>query len=499
VNPYLKHIPLGTSLPFDSPHAVSVSLPTMQDVIGYEENDPAVHSKMQSGYPRFFTNKLVAKLCKYVREKNNIADDFDILPLMSSVSLDIVQRKLECTFNFVEVLGCVFIIIEKNNVLLPAVKDFIRHTGMLLSSRKAEDTLLTLHLISEKHDETISQQQDATKVVKSNLCKAYDAEINENVLLCSSGMNAVYAVFEAIQQSTKRTIKNTIIQAGCLYLDSFEIIRKYSKKSILISIATDFAKLEAQIIKEHKTIAAVFTEVPNNPLLECADIPRIYELCKKYDISLIVDSTIGTAYNLNILPSCDIAVESLTKFACGNGDVMMGAILLNPRSSKADELKRHLLNTIVFPYNKDVTRLAYSIEGYKNRVPIISENTKKIIAYLEQSTAVKEIYSVLNKSSYENFLKIRKHSYSLPGVISVVFDKELAYYYDKLTIPKGPSLGTEFTLAMPYVYLAHYDLINTIDGRKKLQEIGLNPELLRISIGIEPVEDIIKVFKKAGI
>jgi len=52
---------------------------------------------------------------------------------------------------------------------------------------------------------------------------------------------------------------------------------------------------------------------------------------------------------------------------------------------------------------------------------------------------------------------------------------------------------------MPYVYLAHYDLINTIDGRKKLQEIGLNPELLRISIGIEPVEDIIKVFKKAGI
>ncbi len=54
MNPYLQPIPVGSPLPLNNLHAVSVSLPKMADVIGYEENKIAVTSKMQSGYPRFF-------------------------------------------------------------------------------------------------------------------------------------------------------------------------------------------------------------------------------------------------------------------------------------------------------------------------------------------------------------------------------------------------------------------------------------------------------------
>ena len=68
--PYFQHIPLGKSIPLNNPHAVSVSLPTMKDVIGYEENDNAVKSRMQSGYPRFFVNKLVEKLADFLRRKH---------------------------------------------------------------------------------------------------------------------------------------------------------------------------------------------------------------------------------------------------------------------------------------------------------------------------------------------------------------------------------------------------------------------------------------------
>ncbi|MEI7982820.1 MAG: PLP-dependent transferase [Bacteroidota bacterium] len=140
-----------------------------------------------------------------------------------------------------------------------------------------------------------------------------------------------------------------------------------------------------------------------------------------------------------------------------------------------------------------------SIEGYQGRVRTISENTKQLITYFEQSSAVSQVYSVLHPDSYQNFTKIRKHQDALPGLISVVFNKDLACYYDKLNIPKGPSLGTEFTLAMPYVYLAHYDLVKTEKGREILKKSGLEPELLRISVGIEPVKDIIQVFEAAGI
>ncbi len=208
---------------------------------------------------------------------------------------------------------------NKNNYRLQEIKDFIRHTGILLSSRKAEDTLFLRGVISRKQIEAAYAKPGATGAIKANLCHAYGAGSISNVFLCNSGMNAVYAAFEAIIRLNGNTEKQTIIQAGWLYLDTLEIIKKFSNAHVLINSVTDIAQLEEKIVNDHRTIGAVFNEIPNNPLLECVDLPRLYELCSKYDIPLIVDSTIGTAYNLTVLPYCDIAVESLTKFACGKG------------------------------------------------------------------------------------------------------------------------------------------------------------------------------------
>ena len=55
----IQHIPLGNSLPVNNPHSVSVSLPTLEDVIGYEENRPEILNQLKNGYPRFFKNKMV--------------------------------------------------------------------------------------------------------------------------------------------------------------------------------------------------------------------------------------------------------------------------------------------------------------------------------------------------------------------------------------------------------------------------------------------------------
>ena len=84
----------------------------------------------------------------------------------------------------------------------------------------------------------------------------------------------------------------------------------------------------------------------------------------------------------------------------------------------------------------------------------------------------------------------------MPGVVSVVFDRPLAYYYDRLMLPKGPSLGNNFTLAMPYFYMAHWDVIKQEEGRQSMLKLGLNPDLLRISIGLEPIDELIGVFEK---
>jgi cystathionine gamma-synthase len=492
-------IPAGASIPLNNPHAVSVSLPTMADVIGYEENDPVVLSSMQSGYPRFFMNKLVEKLCFHLREKHDVPDAIDLLPLMSHRALEIANERFGASFNFIEKQGSIFILIAKESLQRQAVIDFIRHSGILLSSRMAEDILLSLGLIAQLFHETLFEACDAAGAIKTTLGKAYRVEHPEQVMLCSCGMNAVYAVFEAMIRLNRGTEKQTILQAGWLYIDTLEIIRKFGRSSVLLASVTDMTKLEEKIISGHETIGAVFTEIPNNPLIECVDLPRLYDLCKRYDIPLVVDSTIGTPYNMNILPYCDVAIESLTKFACGKGDVLMGAVILNDKSSLAGELKELISPNIVQPYSRDTSRLAQNIQGYAHRVEVVAVNTAKIISYLEKSPAVKQVYSVLHPHSHQNFLKICKHPDALPGLISVVFNKPLVHFYDKLNLPKGPSLGTEFTLAMPYAYLAHYNLVKTKAGREELLEMGLDPELLRLSIGTEPAEEIIGVFRAAGI
>ncbi len=499
MNPYLQPIPVGVPLPLNNLHAVSVSLPTMAGVIGYEENEYDVIRQMQSGYPRFFMNKLVEQLALYLRKKNQIPDEIETLPLMSYKALEIVNRHFNTSFNFLEEGGCIFLLIGRDYTRLQEIRDFIRHTGILLSSRKAEDILFEEGVIYKKQIEAVFEQTGAANAIKANLCNAYGAGSISNVFLCSSGMNAVYAAFEAVIRFNGNTEQQTILQAGMLYLDTMEIIRKYSHESFIITQVTDIDLLEKRIVTDHRTIGAVFTEIPNNPLLECPDLPRLYELCRKYGILLVVDSTIGTAYNLNILPWCDLAIESLTKFACGQGDVLMGAVMVNPASRISGNVEELLSPNIVDPYSRDISRLARSIGGYEERVRKVSANTKSILGYLEKSPAVNELYSVLSPGSTENFLKIRKHPDALPGLISVVFDKKLSCYYDKLNLPKGPSLGTEFTLAMPYVYLAHYDKVKTSEGRAELMQKGLNPELLRISVGIEPVEEIIGALKAAGI
>jgi len=504
MNPYFQHIEIGEAIPLNNPHAVSVSLPTIGDVIGYEEGNIEILNKMKSGYPRFFINKLVEKLCSYIIKKYNFDDEIELIPLMSEKSLIIIQKKFNYNFYYIYEFNSVFIIIGKSNSQLIKFKEFIRHSGLLLSSRKAEDILFLMNLINSKFEKNVfenieSENIESENIIKTNLCKAYNAETINNIFLTSSGANSVYAVFEAINKINCNSEKILNIQAGLLYVDTSEIIRKFSSKSLIINTITNFEEIENQIINNSKNISAIFTEIPNNPLVQCIDLPKLFEICKKYNIILVVDATIGTPYNLNILEYCDVAVESLTKFANGKGDVLMGAIIVNNNSKFANQIIENLNENILEPYKKDIQKLAINIQDYENRMKLVSENTKLLIEYLKKSKAVSQIYSVLHEDSFDNFMKISKHEDALPGLISVVFDKELAFYYDKLNLPKGPSLGTEFTLAMPYVYLAHYELVKTEEGRKQLLNSGLYPELLRISVGIEPIEELIQIFKNAGI
>ena len=488
ISDYFCEIPCGENIPLYNPHSVSVSLPKIQDVIDYEEGKSEVIDKMKSGYPRFFQNQFVKQLTQFIKEKYTISDDKKLVPITSIQARNCIEKVFNVLFESIEDnFGNVFLILDSNDENTKKYEDFIRNTGLIISSRKAEATLYELNLIDSIFEEENVNKEQAIFNIKGTLSKTYGT-VSEKIILSNCGMNALFAATEALVAVQKEFGKTKIVQLGWLYVDTMEIIERKENSHVQINIF-DLVQLENWLEKNQDKVAVLITEVVSNPLLQCVDLPKLYELCSRFSVKLIVDNTLATPFCADVLPFCDVAVESLTKFACGNADLLFGAIIVK------DESLIPLLNeNVIPPYEGEIKRLGFEILEYENRVRKISENTTLLYNFLKTQPKVLEIKSVFHKASSDNFSKIQIGN-NVPGLLSVVFDKDLAFYYDKLQVAKGPSLGTEFTLAMPYVYLAHYEYLKSEMGLHVLKELGINPNLLRISVGAEPIENIIKAFQ----
>lgn len=489
-----NHIPCGQTLPVNNIHAVSVSMPTLQDVIDYEEQVPAICEKIVSAYPRFIMHPYLKLLAKHIEKKYSIPKLYEVVLLSSKDAVNTVSDKyfIHNKIQIDEPFGV--ILVQKETCQRDKVLTFIQHVGCNLSSRFAEDYLYDLGIIKVKHKEELEDESTALQTVKEELGRAYN-QPTKNIALAPSGMNAIYSVVHALRSIQKRNNRDILVQFGWLYLDTMNIVEHHYDRTKTFTDITRIDLLEEYLKENGLNITAIITEVPTNPLLKMVDIVRLRELCDKYNIPLVIDSTLATPHNVELKKYADICVESLTKFACGNADVLMGAVILNENhklSYMSQEFFRHCDKV----YIKDIQRLAYEIKGYKQRVKKISSNTKALVEYFKECSYIDKIFYCLDEENKKNYSQIMFDDNCYTGLISVTFSKDFASIFDKLNFSKGPSLGTEFTLLMPYVYLAHYDMMLNKEGLRFLESIGLPKDLLRISVGSENIEDIINEFKR---
>ena len=489
-----NHIPCGQTLPQNNIHAVSVSMPNLQDVIDYEEQTPEILEKIKSAYPRFVMHPYLKILASYIKEKYSIGSDYEVVLLSSQKAVKVVSSKY-FIHNFIEINEPFGVILVQNGTTqLNKVLKFIQHVGYNLSSRFAQDYLFDIGLVSSLHNEEYEDKLSAKEIVISTLASAYK-QPSKNICLTPSGMNAVYCALKGLKPIQARNGKNKLIQLGWLYLDTMNIVEHYFDENKIFHDINNLDLLEDYLKINGHTISAIVTEIPTNPLLQTVDLPRLKELCINYNIILVIDATFATPYNLDLKPYADIYVESLTKFACGNADVLMGAIILN-ENSKIASMNQEFFKHADEPYIKDIQRLAFEIKDYEKRMKTISLNTKLLVEYFKQASFIDEIFYCLSPKYATNYKKLMIDENSLTGIISLTFKKDFKEVFDKLNFYKGPSLGTEFTLLMPYTYLAHYDLIMSKDGNKFLEKIGLPINLLRVSVGCENINDIIYEFER---
>ena len=486
-----KHIKCGETLPQNNIHAVSVSMPSLQDVIDYEEQTSEIVEKITVAYPRFIIHPYLKKIASYLKEKYSVSSEYELVLLSSKKAVEVVSNRyfIHNKFEFDEPFGVIKVLKGRqyNKVL-----KFIQYVGYNLSSRFAENYLYKNGLIKTTQIESLEDEKIAFNTIVSTLAKAYNQPLN-SVALAPSGMNAMYCALRGVKTIQAKNTRTILVQFGWLYLDTMNIIKHYFEDSKIFYDVTNLDELEAFLDENGLKVSAIVTEIPTNPLIQTVNLDKLKFLCEKYNIPLVVDSTFATAYNLNLNSYADIYIESLTKFACGNADVLMGAIILN-QNSKISSISNEFFKHLDKPYIKDMQRMALEIKEYKSRVKKISQNTQKLIAYLEKAPFIDKIFHCKSKDYKENYEKLMVDKDSFCGIVSVTFKGDFQKIYDNLNFAKGPSLGTNFTLLMPYTYLAHYDLIK--EKKEFLEKIRLPINLIRISVGVENIDDIIAEFER---
>jgi cystathionine gamma-synthase len=490
-------LPLGRRIP-DSPHGVSCSLPTLRAVRGYEEKDPEITRHLTSGYPRFVVHPYARRLAVHYAADPALAGRMLWLTSSERMARELASH-----------LGGDAAPWSRDGLhgtthgeqAEPAgrAKLFLQHVGGFLSSREAEDHLVRLGDLPGPHPEPAFAGDPSAAVLRvlgGALPKAGPGDI----LLANSGANAVYAAFRAVSEAQAARGRTVWIQLGWLYLDTIAVLRKFTGGAsdyLHHSDVLDRAGLERLFAEHGPRIAGLVTEIPTNPLIQTPDVAALSELCRRHGAALILDPSVASPFTVDVLPHADLVVASLTKYTASDGDVIAGLLAVNPAGPLAAELRSRAAGWLEPVYSRDLSRLASQIGRTGEILARINASTPRVAAFLAGHPGVREVFWALKPSTRAAFERVARSPGAVGGMISFSLRGPLDRFYDRLRLAKGPSFGMQTTLICPFMYLAHYDLVTSEAGRAELARNGLDPELLRLCVGAEPVEEIIAALAEA--
>ncbi|PNY29582.1 Cystathionine gamma-synthase [Tolypocladium capitatum] len=590
---------LGESIPPDTAHAVSVSLPTWQSNVGYEEGQEWVISRMTTGYPRYRSLTLVAMPRPALAQEIAVAHgqpgqqamlfptpsaarrclDFvrqraqpDVLP-----SLDVVDLVLDASREvspLLKRLSPAISAVVFPQVAFPLARQYWQHTGDGASSRRAEfchdlfrnqllvpipgsklahqtptrplrgprryqrpgsSDAVTPPATTKPHAPRVPQEsQESSRFVEERFGRNLDLNMVEraksairrriagslthetdlqsgplpsmasnprglqgldedDVYLFPAGMNAIFNAHRALL-SARGQLKS--VSFGFPYVDTLKILQKFGPGCVFYGYASseDLDDLE-RLLRSGQRFLGLFCEFPGNPLLICPDLGRIRKLADEFDFAVVVDETIGTFANINVLPVADIVVSSLTKIFSGDSNVMGGSAILNRESRYYSPLKK-AMDAEVYEdtyWPEDVVFMERNSRDFSLRVDRTNANAEAICDILRGHPLVRSIYYPKLNPSRHHYDARRLPNGGYGGLLSIVFNhREQAHaFYDAMEIAKGPSLGTNFTLCSPYVLLAHYQELPWA------AQFGVDADLIRVSVGLEETEELQATFRKA--
>lgn len=304
-------------------------------------------------------------------------------------------------------------------------------------------------------------------------------------LAFSSGMGATDAVMKLLRPGDE------VITGNDLYGGSYRMFTKlyapYGIKFHFIDLA-DPENIKQYINENTKLI---WVETPTNPTMQIVDIESIAKISKEHMLLLAVDNTFASPYLQNPLDlGADIVIHSVTKYLGGHSDVVMGALIVND-----DKLYKDLFfiynATGATPGPQDSFLVLRGIKTLHLRMKAHCENGRQIAAFLKNHPKVDKVYWP-GFPDHPNHEVAKKQMRDFGGMISFTLKEasleetfRVAGSFKVFTLAE--SLGGVESLVNHPVTMTHASI-----PKADRDKVGVTDNLLRLSVGVEDIEDLLE-------
>lgn len=304
----------------------------------------------------------------------------------------------------------------------------------------------------------------------------------------ASGMAATTAVFSLFKSG------DTIVISNNVYGGTFRVLDKVFNHFEIKYKLVDTSNLEEVKNSMDDTVKAIFIESPTNPLMDITDIEGISNIAKEKGIYTIVDNTFMTPYlQKPIKLGADIVIHSATKYIGGHSDTVAGVVVVN--SKDLAERLHFIQNStggVLSPF--DSFMLIKGLKTLAVRMDRHNENAKRIAEFLRSREEVEKVYypGFKEHPGYEIQTKQAK---GYGGMISFVIKEGYDYkkFFESLKIITfAESLGGVESLTCHPASMTHAAIPYEIR-----QKVGIVDNLIRLSIGIENIKDLINDIENA--
>jgi cystathionine gamma-synthase len=176
---------------------------------------------------------------------------------------------------------------------------------------------------------------------------------------------------------------------------------------------------------------------------------------------------------------------------------MAGVLAVNPSRPDAAALLAAARATLSPLHPLDLAALAAQVGRLGEVTARLSATAAELARRLAAHPAVARVRTADTGPTAAAFRALRRPGAGAGALITIELRGEMRVVYDRLRVVKGPSFGLRYTLATPFLWLAHFEQVTTEAGRAEIRAAGLDPDLLRISVGAEPMEEIWEAFAEA--